>query len=26
LAWRGRHGPKGRPVAEVPAKLDLSRS
>jgi hypothetical protein len=26
LAWRGRHGPKGRPVAEVPAKLDLSHS
>jgi uncharacterized membrane protein YfhO len=26
LAWRGRHGPKGRSVAEVPGRLDLSRS
>jgi hypothetical protein len=26
LAWRGRPGPKGRSVAEVPGRLDLSRS
>ena len=26
VAWRRRHGPKGRSVAEVPGKLDLSRS
>jgi hypothetical protein len=25
-AWRGRRGPQGRSVAEIPAKLDLSRS